>query len=341
MNGGSNVKGQEKEKSCCGHGHEHEHRHHQQDQGNRHSHSHSCGHAHAAPVGAKLGWSVGITLAVFVAELAGGYVTHSLALLSDAWHVLADALALIISWWAIKQAKKPSTLANTFGFHRSQVVACFINGLSLLLISGWILIEAIQRLFHPVAVMGREMFIIAAVGLVANLLIALLLNGHAHDDINVKSAFFHVLGDALASVGVIVAGVLMMKYQWYLADPIISICISLMIVRGAYRITEEAFHILMEGAPVHVDLAGLMKVIGQIPGVKGIHDLHVWNITEALTCLAMHVVIEAGVDGDKVLKTCNLKLAQEFNIGHTTIQLEREGFTGCSRQHQVTCRLVA
>ncbi|AQS59624.1 cation diffusion facilitator family transporter [Desulforamulus ferrireducens] len=327
-----------KEKSCCGHG-QGDHQHHPEHNHN-HSHSHGCGHQHAVPVGAKLGWSVGITLLVFGAELVGGYMTHSLALLSDAWHVLADALALIISWWAIKQAQKSSTLANTFGFHRSQVVAGFINGLSLLVISGWILIEAVQRLFNPVPVLGKEMFIIATVGLVANLLIALLLNGHAHDDMNVKSAFLHVLGDALASVGVIVAGVLMMKYQWYLADPLISIAISLMIVRSAYRVTRQAFHILMEGSPVGVDLSQVLQRLSQVPSVSGVHDLHVWNITEAITCLAVHIEVAAEAEGDAILRSCNELLEREFHIGHSTIQLERQGYTGCSRRQPI-CTLVA
>ncbi|GAB6157830.1 cation diffusion facilitator family transporter [Desulfotomaculum varum] len=287
-----------------------------------------------------MGWSVGITLAVFGAEFIGGYMTHSLALLSDAWHVLADALALIISWWAIKQAKKSSTLANTFGFHRSQVVAGFVNGLSLLVISGWVLIEAVQRLFYPIPVLGKEMFIIATVGLVANLLIALLLNGHAHDDMNIKSAFLHVLGDALASVGVIVAGVLMMKYQWYLADPIISIAIALMIVRSAYGVTRQAFHILMEGSPVEVDLSLVLQRLGQVPGVSGVHDLHVWNITEAITCLAVHIEVAAEAEGDTVLRSCNELLEREFHIGHSTIQLERQDYTGCTRR-KLTCSLVA
>lgn len=209
-------------------------------QSNNHAHLHSS-------VGNKLILSLAITALIFLAELVGGFWTNSLALLSDAWHVLTDALALGMAWVALRQAAKPPTPGHTFGFHRMEVIAAFINGLSLFVISGWIMIEAAQRFFTPVEVRSKEMFIIATVGLMANLLIAIVLNGHIGENLNMKSAFLHVIGDAMASLGVIVAGVMMLK--WYLADPLISVAISLVILRGAYRLIRETVHILMEGTP--------------------------------------------------------------------------------------------
>jgi cobalt-zinc-cadmium efflux system protein len=297
-------------------------------------HDHHHPHGHNQQLNNKLIIALFLTAAVFLAELVGGYWTHSLALMSDAWHVLTDAAALGLTWVAVKQAKRQSTLKNTFGFHRLGVVAALINGISLFVIAGWILVEGIQRLWAPPAVRSQEMFIIAVIGLVANLLIAFLLNTHA-DNLNVKSAFLHVIGDALASLGVIAGGLLMMWLHWYAADPLISIAISLLLLRSAYKVAGEALHILMEGTPPEMQLGEMIEELRRVPGVRNIHDVHVWSVNSGIPIFTMHVIKDDHVDGQLLLNRCNLILAQKFGIFHSTIQLERQ----CSLTGQTTCNL--
>ncbi|SFR11129.1 cation diffusion facilitator family transporter [Desulfoscipio geothermicus] len=308
----------------------------------QHSHHHPCGHNHgqrqdSGAVNNKLIIALLLTSAVFLAEIIGGYWTHSLALLSDAWHVLTDAGALGLTLLATLQARKASTMQNTYGFHRLEVVAAFINGATLFVISGWVLVEGIRRLWAPPDIRSQEMLIIAVVGLVANLLIALLLNTHAGDNLNVKSAFLHVVGDALASFGVIIGGLLMMRFHWYIADPVISIGISLMLLRSAYYLTRETLHILMEGTPPEVRAEKIIKALQQIPGVKNIHDVHIWSITSGIPSLTMHVIVGAGINYQELLNKCNLILARDFAIIHSTIQLEQE----CRLAKQITCNLYS
>jgi len=278
-----------------------------------------------------------LTSTVFLVELVGGFWTHSLALMSDAWHVLADAGALALTWLAFRQARKKSTLQNTYGFHRFEVIAAFINGASLFVVSAWILFEGIQRLWAPPTIRSQEMFIIAVIGMLANLLIALLLNTHAGENLNVKSAFLHVLGDALASLGVIAGGLLMMCFKWYIADPVISIAISIMLLRSAYKVIREALHILMEGTPARVQVEKIIELLHQIPEIKNVHDVHVWSISSGIPSLTMHAIVEATADYQHVLNKCNRLLAQHFAIFHSTIQLEQE----CQMAGETTCNLAS
>lgn len=308
--------------------------------GHQHSHHHACSHNHSPhrdsqALQQKLILALMLTSVVFLAELFGGYWTHSLALLSDAWHVLTDAGALGLTLIARHLAHRASTMQKTYGFHRLEVVAAFINGATLFFISGWVLFEGIQRLWAPPSIRSQEMFIIAMVGLAANLLIALLLNTHAEDSLNVKSAFLHVLSDALSSVGVIVGGLLMMRYQWYIADPIISIGISLQLLRSAYYLTREALHILMEGTPAKVRGDKIIETLQQLPGIQNIHDLHIWSISSGIPALTMHAIVDPGVNYQELLDKCNLILAGDFAIFHSTVQLEQE----CRLAGQTTCNL--
>lgn len=299
-----------------------------------HDHNHNHHHHHNIEVGPKLIFAFIVTLTVFLAELIGGYWTHSLALLSDAWHVLADAAALGLAWLAVQQSQKESSIKKTFGYYRFEVITAFINGLSLLLISVYILYEAVERMINPQVVKSKEMFIIAVVGLVANGLIALLLNSSAKDNLNVRSAFLHVMGDALASVGVIIGGLAMLKYQWFIVDPVISIIISLLIVKGAWRVTKEAFHILMEGTPDNISMPELVEAVEKIEGVTNVHDLHAWSISGQMGSLSMHVQIDC-VDAENVLQEVNRLLREDFGIGHSTVQVERN----CHRKGSLICDL--
>lgn len=307
---------------------------HDHDHDHAHNHRHGHHHHHKIEVGARLVIALIVTAIVFLAELIGGYWTHSLALLSDAWHVLADAAALGLAWLAYHQAKKESSMEKTFGYHRFEVITAFINGLSLLFISAYIMYEAVERMLNPQVVKSKEMFIIASIGLIANGLIAVLLNSSAKDNLNVRSAFLHVLGDALASVGVIIGGLVMLKYQWYVIDPLISVAISLMILKGAWQITKEAFHILMEGAPENVNLSEIVNAVKNIEGVTDVHDLHAWSISGNLNSLSMHVQIGLA-DTEEMLKKINWLLKDEFNITHSTVQVEKD----CCQIGNLICNL--
>jgi len=289
-------------------------------------------------VGNRLILSLALTALVFLAELAGGFWTNSLALLSDAWHVLTDALALGMTWLAMRQATRPPTGSHTFGFHRMEVIAAFVNGLSLFVITAWIMVEAVQRFFAPVEVRGKEMFVLATVGLLANLFMAVILNVHAGENLNVKSAFLHVIGDAAASMGVIVAGLLMLRFRWYLADPLISVAISMVILRGAYRLVRETVHILMEGTPRGLHMDEIVRTLERLPGVKNVHDLHAWNISYNIPSVSMHIIVDPGYpDYQEVLDRCNRVLARDFSIFHSTLQLECR----CGLEGKVKCTLVA
>lgn len=271
----------------------------------------------------KLFWSLALTALIFLVELGGGFWTRSLALISDSWHVFADAAALGLSWFALRQARRPPTFRHTFGFSRLEVIAAFVNGLSLLFISLWIIVEAVQRLFAPVAVKGLEMFVVAVVGMLVNLIIGLVLKGHAHENLNIKSAFLHVVGDALSSAGVVAAGILVLRRQWYAADPAISVVISLFIMKSAFGLLKESFHILMEGAPGGLQLGGVVSALLRLPGVVNVHDLHAWTISGRFVALSMHVLVApGGPDCQEVLVRCQRLLAEEFGVFHATIQVE-------------------
>lgn len=293
------------------------------DHGYNRSRSHSHQHHQKVEVGTKLVVALFVTATVFFAELLGGYWTHSLALLSDAWHVLADAAALGLAWLAYHQAKKESSLEKTFGYHRFEVITAFINGLSLLFISAYIMFEAVERMLNPQVVKSKEMFIIASIGLIANGFIAVLLNSSAKNNLNIRSAFLHVLGDALASFGVIIGGLVMLKYQWYIIDPIISILISAMIVKGALQVTKKAFHILMEGAPDNLNLPEIMEAVKKLDGVTNVHDLHAWSLSGKINYLTMHVLISTG-DSETILQEINKLLRDEFDIQYSTVQVEQK-----------------
>lgn len=292
--------------------------------GPNHDHGHGHDHSHGRPASGKhLALSLSVTAVVFLAELIGGYYTHSLALLSDAWHVLTDVLALALTWLAFQQATKPATQGHTFGYHRVEVLVALVNGVSLLAITVGIFYEAVGRLTHPTPILGMEMFIIATIGLVANLVVAGLL-GHSHDEsLNVRSAMLHVIGDALSSVAVIIGGVLIIWRGWYIADPLISIAIGLMILRSAFNLTKEALHILMEGRPRGFDTDAAVARIKQIGGVTDVHDLHVWNVSSQIEAASLHVLVRPEVDQQAVLEECHRILTQDFGVAHPVIQVER------------------
>lgn len=268
--------------------------------------------------------AIALTAVTLVAEVAGGIWTNSLALLSDAAHVFLDLFALVLSLAAVQLAGLPTSERHTFGFHRSEVFASFINGLTVFLMGAGILYEAWGRFAEPQVVKSGPMLVIAAIGLVMNLLAAKTLHSHSHDDLNVKSAFLHVVGDAAASVGVIIGGIVMYYTGWYLLDALLSVAIGLLILTGAGRLLRDVTHILMEGTPRGMDPATIATVIKAVEGVRDLHHLNVWSVCSHITALSVHVeVAEEYQDRHSaLLHRIEHALEHQFHITHTTIQLE-------------------
>jgi cobalt-zinc-cadmium efflux system protein len=290
-----------------------------------HEHDHLRGHLQG-----KFRIAVGLTLAILFAEVIGGILTNSLALLSDAAHVFADVFALVLSWVAIYLTTLPASNRRTYGYHRTEVFAAFINGASLIVIAVWIFYEAILRLMNPEPVKSLPMLIVAAVGLLVNIIVALIFMRESHDNLNVKSAFLHVLGDALSSAGVIIGGVIMSFTGWYLVDPILSFAIGLVILFGSVRVTREALNILLEGTPKGVNTSEVSDEIKKFGFVKDVHDLHIWSIRSDYAALSAHVLVDAQSIRamQNTLSSISDMLKEKFGIAHTTIQLEC-GETAC------------
>lgn len=278
----------------------------------------------------RLIFAIVLTALTLVAEIVGGVWSNSLALLSDAGHVFLDLFALVLSLGAIKLAAQPPSERHSFGLHRAEVLASLVNGVTVFLMAVGILYEGSKRLIAPEVVQTTPMLVIAVLGLIANLLAAKALHGHSHDDLNVKSAFLHVLGDAAASVGVIAGAILMHYTGWYQADPLISIAIGLLILVGAGRVLREATHILMEGVPRSLSVEQVAASIRGIEGVLDVHHLNIWTVCSHIFALSAHVEIEPGYDGEReeLLHRIEHELSHEFHITHTTIQFDCSACNG-------------
>jgi len=283
-----------------------------------------------------------LTALILVAEVIGGLWTGSLALLSDAAHVFLDILALGLSYGALRLSALPADDRHTYGFHRFEVIAALANGVTLAGVAIGIFIEAYHRLQAPEPVKSVELLVIATVGLIVNLIVAFVLGGHDHErdeheaeDLNVKSAFLHVLGDAVSSVGVIVAALIIWRTGWTLADPLMSVLIGLIIVASSWRVTKASLHILVEGVPEGFHLADVAQTMGSAPGVTDVHDLHVWSLCSGHTALSAHVVVADQSLGQAqvVMDEIKRRLRSGFGVEHTTIQFE---CAGCG-QGRVVC----
>lgn len=271
----------------------------------------------------KLLLSMLLTGIIFFAEFVGGLVTGSLALLSDSAHVFMDVFALGLSYLAIRAAAIPANDKHTYGFHRMQVLAALVNGATLLVISFEIIREAIQRFNNPRPIETGLMLIIAVVGLVVNIMVAFVLREHDHKDLNTRAAFLHVLGDTLASVGVIIAGVLIFFTGLTWIDPLMSVVISLIILVSAFRLLKQTVHILSEGIPEGLNASKILELLQSISGVLGVHDLHVWTISPDFIALSAHVLLEdqsLSLTQDILCKITDA--LAEFGIHHSTIQFE-------------------
>ena len=302
--------------------------------GHGHSHGHSHGHNHANTNNKKVLLLSFILISTYmVVEVIGGIVTNSLALLSDAGHMLSDAAALGLSLFAIKLGERKATEGKTFGYKRFEIIAAALNGITLILISVYIFYEAYQRFLNPPEVKSLGMLTISIIGLLVNIIAAwLLMKGDKDENLNVRSAFLHVLGDMLGSVGAIAAALLIYFFDWGIADPIASVIVSILIIISGWRVTRDSFHILMEGAPVQVKMEEVKSSLFEISKVKDIHDLHVWSITSGVLMLSCHITIDEDGVHDTVLHEAQSILHEQFGVDHSTIQIEKNGF-GCPSQH--------
>ena len=274
-----------------------------------------------------------LTTAIAIAEVVGGYLTNSLALMSDAGHMLTDICALGLSLVALWFAGKPANVKKTYGYYRLEILSALANGVLLLGITVIILTEAYHRFFHPEPVQVGPMAIVTAVGLVAN--IAALKILHQRESLNMRGAFLHVFGDTLSSVGVLAGAAVMWATGWYQVDAIISAAISVVIVLGAYRLVRDAVDVLLEAVPAHVDLAAVRQLMSRIPGVVAVHDLHVWTISSDIYALSAHLVVLDPMvcNNDEILSSVKDKLFDQFGIDHTTIQIESESYAHLGEVH--------
>lgn len=272
----------------------------------------------------RLKLAMAITGVYFAAEVIGGFVTNSLALLSDAGHMFSDIAALAMSLFAFQMARRPATMKRTYGYHRLEILAALINGLSLWLIVGVIFTAAYNRFFDPPEVQSEGMLIVASLGLAVNIAAGVILYGSHHESLNIHGAFLHVLGDALGSLGAIFAGLVMLFTGWYLADPLVSVFIGLLILYSSWNLIRESVSILMQSVPKGIDLEEVRMAIERIQGVQKVHDLHVWAVTSGIFTLSAHAVTDGNEDFHRVLNEIEGMLRDRFRIEHTTIQLETE-----------------
>ena len=296
------------------HHHPHDHRHH-------HHHDGAFG-AHAERSTRALRAALVLTLVLLVAEAVGGWLSNSLALLADAGHVLTDAGALALSLFVAWFSRQPVTAEKTYGYLRWEILAALINGATLLLISIWIVIEAVARLHTPEPVGGTLMLVIAVAGLIANAVAARMLHPLNDGSMNVRGAYLHIMGDLLASVGTIAAAVVIRFTGWLQADPIASLLTTALIVRGAWTLVREAVDVLLESTPSHIELSRVRAALEGIPGVESVHDLHVWTVTSGVVALSAHAIVrEAERQQDVLEKACDLM--GQMGIHHITVQIER------------------
>jgi cobalt-zinc-cadmium efflux system protein len=298
------------------------------------SHIHS-GHNHTRGMARNsLRLAFFLTLIVLIAELVGGLFANSLALISDAGHVVTDIFALGLAWFATIQAEKPANARKTFGYHRVGILAAMVNAVTLIVIAFAILLEAIQRFQHPESVQPLIMFLAAGIGIVVNLIIGFGLFKEANN-LNVRAAMLHVFGDVVASAGVIVAGIIILLTGWTFVDPLLSVGIAVLIAIGAWRILRETTDILLEAVPKGISMPGLVKDMKIVDGVQDVHDLHVWSITSNMYALSCHALIAdlPPSDSSAILHSLNTMLSEKYHIDHVTIQFE------CNPHQETYCAM--
>ncbi len=293
---------------------------------NGHAHEHTHGHGRATRSRHSLTVVLVLTALYMVAEAVGGWYTRSLALMADAGHMLADVAALTLALMAVWFSARPATSRKTFGYYRLEILAALINGVALVVISLYIFYQAYERWSHPPEVDSNVMVIIAFGGLLVNVVCAWMLHGDHRDDLNVRGAWLHIIGDALGSVGAITAGALMTLYGWYTADPLFSVIICLLIIWSSWNLIRESTNVLLEGTPAHINLAAVEDAILETDGVRDVHDLHIWTITSGREALSAHVIHIETISQPDLLRELRAKLHNRFGVDHLTIQMETPDF---------------
>ena len=300
-----------------------------------HDHTEAVGHHHGSATGRRLVIAAAITFAVFLVELTGAVFTNSLALLADAAHIVTDVAALGVAVLAHWLASKPHSAARSYGSMRAEILAALANGVGLIAIAGYIFFEAVARIRSPEVVSSGPMMAVGAAGLVANLVTARILMGGATGNLNMRAALLHVFSDAVNAIGVLVAAGLMLAFGWYLADPIVSIAVGVMLVLMSLRLIRQATHILLEGTPRNVNLADLERSILAQEGVVQVHDLHAWTLSSGYNAVTAHVVVSERVkpgEHEQVLDGLRHMIPDHFPVRHLTIQLE-ESSACCEETH--------
>ena len=267
-----------------------------------------------------------LTGSFMIVEVIGGILSGSLALLADAGHMLTDTMALALAAVAFQVCKRPADAKLTYGYHRFQILAAFVNGLSLLFIVGWILVEAVDRFFSPTEVLGKTMLVVAAAGLVVNLIAFAVLHGGDRENLNIRGAAVHVAGDLLGSVAAIVAALVIIYTGWTPIDPILSVAVAMLILRSAWILVKRSAHVLLEGAPEWLDTKIMQdRIVGQVPVVSSIHHVHVWGMTPQDLMLTMHVRLEQEPGNPtECIRQIKEVLSAEYGIGHSTIEIETD-----------------
>lgn len=282
-------------------------------------------HNHGQRRGKKnLKLALGITASWFIIELIGGFYANSLALLADAAHMLTDLAALALSLFALKIAARPATHEKTYGYLRAEILAALGNGVFLIVIALYIFYEAYERFQTPPEVKSVPMLVVAATGLVANLVTAKLLFRSRNESLNLRGAFLHVLGDTLGSIGAVLAGILMLARGWYLADPVVSVIVGALVLYSSWDLVAESVDILLEGTPRHLKISQVLEDLGAVSGVTSVHDLHVWSIASGMTAMSCHLVLRSERDAGAVLSEASRLMREKYAIEHTTIQIESE-----------------
>ena len=310
-------------RAACADDHSHAAGHHD------HGHSHAGGHHHHGGSTRAMTIAMIITAGLMIMEVIGGILTGSLALLADAGHMLTYVAALGLSLGAAWLMQRPATPQRTFGFYRAEILAALLNGLSLMVLSLYVVFEALGRLQAPPEVESTPMLVIATLGLLANLVSGLVLMRSSGENLNVRSAYLHVLSDALGSVGAILAGVLMWAYGWYLADPVLSILISVLIMWSGWRLLRDTVNVLLEAAPASIDVAKVQATLDGVKGVDHVHDLHIWSVASNFVALSGHVRLEQApscAEHQRLLAELRDLLHTRFGIEHVTLQLEEPYF---------------
>lgn len=292
-----------------------------------HGHEHQ-GHSHTPAVSQdnerRIFIAMLLTGGFMVAEVIGGLLSGSLALIADAGHMATDTAALALAWFAFRLSRRPADASRSYGYHRGEVLAAFVNGIAMMVLVAWIMIEAIQRLYTPVAVLGGMMLWVAVAGLLVNCVAFWLLHSGSSDNLNIRGAAVHVMGDLLGSIAAIFAAGIIILTGWTPIDPLLSIVVALLVLRSAWFITRQSVHILMEGSPGNIDPDAIRSdLVEHIEDLQDVHHLHIWSLTQERNLVTLHARISENANSDDILKAISDRLQDKFRIQHITVQIEK------------------